>query len=314
MNSAYRRILRAADKRFGGVVKRAVEIFVVRLMIRTAQEISDDDVTHMAAGVAYYALFSLFPLLLGLITILSFFLESEQIETHLNNLIGGFLPGSEQFVQENVDSVLGVRGALGVFSVLGLMWSGSAIFGALNRSINRAWDIHSDRPLYKGKPRQLVMALATGLLFTLSIGSATVVRTAETLAQYDVPVLGFLVQQIGQILLQGFSFILILAIFLLIYKFMPNTKTYWRLIWPGALVGAIFFELAKNLFIFYLERSSFQDIYGSITPVIVLLLWAYVSSLIILAGAELSSEYGRMSKGVGRGVLLTAKPPSRLEE
>jgi membrane protein len=149
------------------------------------------------------------------------------------------------------------------------------------------------------------MALTVGILFALSFSSATVVRTAETLSRYDVPVLGLLVQQVGQILLQGFSFILVLAIFLLIYKFMPNTKTYWKYIWPGAVLGALLFEVAKNLFIFYLERSTYQSIYGSVTPVIVLLLWAYVSSLILLAGAELSSEYGRMRNNIGRGVLLT---------
>jgi membrane protein len=149
------------------------------------------------------------------------------------------------------------------------------------------------------------MALTVGILFALSFSSATVVRTAETLSRYDVPVLGLLVQQVGQILLQGFSFILVLAIFLLIYKFMPNTKTYWKYIWPGAVLGALLFEVAKNLFIFYLERSTYQNIYGSVTPVIVLLLWAYVSSLILLAGAELSSEYGRMRNNIGRGVLLT---------
>jgi membrane protein len=306
INSTFRRISRAADRQFGSAVRRIGQIFVIRLMIRTVKETSDDDVSHMAAGVAYYALFSLFPLLLGLIAILSFFLESKEIQTQVIELTGGFLPGSDLFVQDNLDAALGLRGALGLFSVIGMLWSGSAIFGALNRSINRAWDIHTDRPIYKGKPRQLLMALGVGLLFALSFSSATVVRTAESLSQYDVPILGFLVQQIGQILLQGFSFILVLAIFLLIYKFMPNTKTYWKYIWPGAVLGAVLFELAKNLFILYLERSTYQNIYGSITPVIVLLLWAYVSSLIVLAGAELSSEYGRMRNNVGRGMLLTA--------
>ena len=305
--STFRRIARAANRRFGGVVRRIGEIFVVRLMIRTAQEVSDDDVSHMAAGVAYYALFSLFPLLLGLIAILSFFLESEEIQAKVIDLTGGFLPGSELLVQDNIDATVGVRGALGLFSVIGMIWAGSAIFGALNRSINRAWDIHTDRPLYKGKPRQLLMALVVGILFALSFSSATVVRTAETLSQYDVPVLSFFVQQVGQILLQGLSFILVLAIFLLIYKFMPNTKTYWKYIWPGAVAGAVLFELAKNLFILYLERSTYQNIYGSVTPVIVLLLWAYGSSLILLTGAELSSEYGRMRNNVGRGMLLTVK-------
>ena len=74
--STFQRISNAADRQFGGIVRRIGEMFVIRLAIRTAKEISDDDVSHMAAGVAYYALFSLFPLLLGLIAILSFFLGS----------------------------------------------------------------------------------------------------------------------------------------------------------------------------------------------------------------------------------------------
>ena len=111
--STFRRIARAANRRFGGVVRRIGEIFVVRLMIRTAQEVSDDDVSHMAAGVAYYALFSLFPLLLGLIAILSFFLESEEIQAKVIDLTGGFLPGAEICVQGNIEAQGGVVGARG---------------------------------------------------------------------------------------------------------------------------------------------------------------------------------------------------------
>ena len=210
--STFRRVSRAANRRFGVLVRRIGEIFFVRLMIRTAQEVSDDDVSHMAAGVAYYALFSLFPLLLGLIAILSFFLESEEIQAKVIDLTGGFLPGSELLVQDNIDATVGVRGALGLFSVIGMIWAGSAIFGALNRSINRAWDIHTDRPLYKGKTRQLLMALVVGILCALSFSSATVVRTAETLSQYDVTVLTFFGPMVGEIGHHGLTGIRVCAI------------------------------------------------------------------------------------------------------
>ena len=299
-----RRMADTARKKTVAVVTRLRQIFVIELLVRTIKETSEDDVTHMAAGVAYYALFSLFPLMLGLIAILSFFLESGEIQARLTTLTAGYLPGSEKLVSDNIDAVVRLRGALSLVSVLGLLWSGSAIFGAINRAINRAWDIHTDRPLYKGKPRQMFMAAGVGVLFAISIGSAAVVRTASDLAQYDVPVLNFLVQTVGMVLLQGLSFVLVFAIFLIIYKFMPNTKTYWRYIWPGALLGAVLFELAKNLFILYLERSSFQNVYGTVTPVIVLLLWTYVSSLILLIGAEISSEYGRLKQNIARGTLL----------
>ena len=301
---SFRRIADTARKKTDAIVARLRRIFVIELLVRTAKESSEDDVTHMAAGVAYYALFSLFPLLLGLIAILSFFLESDEIQSRLTTLTAGYLPGSEQLVSDNIDAVVRLRGALGLVSVVGLLWSGSAIFGAINRAVNRAWDIHTDRPMYKGKPRQMFMAAGVGVLFAISVSSATVVRTASDLAQYNVPVLTFLVQTVGQVLLQGLSFVLVFAIFLIIYKFMPNTRTYWRYIWPGALLGAVLFELAKNMFILYLERSSFQNVYGTVTPVIILLLWTYVSSLILLIGAEISSEYGRLKQNVARGTLL----------
>ena len=292
------------DRRYGSVIARLRGLFVVELTVRTLRELSEDDVTHMAAGVAYYALFSIFPLLLGLIAVLGFFLESAEIQSRIIDLTAGFLPGSEQLIGDNIDSVLGLRGALGFFSLLGLLWSGSAMFGALNRAINRAWDIHTDRPIYIGKPRQLLMALSVGFLFAISTSSATVVRTAEDLSRFDVPVLSFLVDTAGQIMLQTLSFALMIVIFLLIYKFMPNTKTFWRYTWPGALVGAILFELSKNLFILYLESwASYQSVYGSIAPVIVLLLWAYVSSLILLLGAEICSEYERLKHNLDRGVV-----------
>ena len=96
-----------------------------------------------------------------------------------------------------------------------------------------------------------------------------------------------------------------LAVFLLIYRFMPNTRTYWRYIWPGALVAAVLFELTKNVFIVYLDRvANFENVYGALAPVIVLLMWTYVSSIVLIFGAEISSEYGRLKQGVGRGVLI----------
>ena len=191
------------------------------------------------------------------------------------------------------------------FAIIGLLWTGSAIFGALTRAVNRAWDVHRDRPLIKSKPRQLAMALGVGTLFLLSLSAATFVRLAGRFSDSDVAGVGFLVNVGGQVLLQLVALLLTLTTFLLIYKFMPNTKTYWRYIWPGALVAAVLFEVAKNLFIFYLNRfTSFENVYGSLAPVIVFLLWAYISSLIMILGAELSSEYGRLREGVDRGVLL----------
>ena len=307
-STALHRIVSAFRLRADLVSERLRRYFVVALLLRTIHEMSDDDGTHMAASVAYYALFSLFPLLLGLIAIMSIFMEPEDLQTRLIDFTADYLPGSAELIETNVDAVLRLRGAVGAFAVLGLIWSSSAIFGAVTRSVNRAWDVHTDRPLFLSKPRQMGMALGVGALFLLSLTAATFARAATRLAEYDLPGLDFLVNTFARVFFQGGSFTLTVCVFLFIYKFMPNTKTYWRYIWPGAVLAAVLFELSKNLFILYLNQfASFGNVYGSLTPVIVLLLWAYVSSLILILGAELSSEYGRMRRGVARGVLLHPK-------
>jgi membrane protein len=102
------------------------------------------------------------------------------------------------------------------------------------------------------------------------------------------------------------GFIFSLSIFLTLYKFIPNTKTYWRYVWPGAVLVAILFEIGKSLFVFYIDRfSTYESVYGGVASMIILLIWIYISAFILILGAEISAEYGRMKRGVERGVLLT---------
>lgn len=304
------RLESSARRRAEAIAARLRRRFIFALVMRTVQEMSDDDGPHMAAGVAYYAIFSLFPLIVGLIALLNLLPESGATQDQLSDFVSDFLPGAEELLDGNIE----VGGALSVVAIFGLLWSGSAIFGAISRAVNRAWDVHKNRPLLISKPRQLLMALGVGVMFLLSLGTAGFVRSASAYVDSGLPGLGFLVDVSGRVLLQGTSFVLILVIFLLVYKFMPNTKTYWRYIWPGAVIAAVLFEAAKNLFILYLDRfASFQSVYGSVGDVIVLLLWVYISSIILIFGAELSSEYGRLRRGVSRGALLHPREERQAE-
>jgi membrane protein len=292
----------AVRGRVNSVKERLSRNFLVMLVTRTFQEMSADDATHMAAGVAFYALFSLFPLLLGLIAVMSLFLNADRIQVELTNFAADYLPGASDLISTTIGAVVSSRGALGVVAAVGLLWSGSAIFGAISRAINRAWDISRDRPIYIAKPRQLAMALGIAVLFFLSVSTTSLARATEQLRLYDVPGADFLGEGIGLIILNSSSFVFAMSIFLLIYKFIPNTKTQWADVWPGALVAGLLFEVGKNIFIIYIRRfANFESTYGSLAPVMVLLTWAYYSSLILILGAELSSEYERLRRGIGRG-------------
>ena len=255
--------------------------------------------------MAYYSLFSLFPLLLFLIAAFSLVLDRQFIQLRVTDVFSGYFPGSDQLIGASLEGALDVRGALGVFGLLGLLWSGSAVFGAVSRAVNRAWDVHTDRPFFISKPRQLGMAAAVGLLFLGSMSIAWLAGATDRLITADARQAAPVLQLLERGILQVCSFALTAGMFLLVYKFTPNTSTHWRYVWPGAMVAGVLFELAKNLFVFYLSRfTNFENVYGALTPVIVLSLWTYLSGLILIFGAELSSEYGRLRRGRERGVLI----------
>ena len=305
-NRDYLRI-RVRIRRLG---RRLDAIPIVHLVHRTVREMSADDATHMAAGLAYYAVLSLFPLTIGLISLLGLMLNSADLESELFGFFQDYLPGSKALLSANINATGNIRGFLGVVSFLGLFWSASLFFGAITRVVNRAWDIHEDRPFYIDKLRHILMALSVAPLFLMSVGATA---SLHVLGTHDVPVIGrveFLDNNVINIITRPLPFLFTLAIFLMIYKFTPNTRTYWRYVWPGALLGAVLFEVSKSVFVFYLENfADYERVYGSLASLIILLAWTYMSGLILIAGAEFSSEYERMRLGVERGRVIVERHP-----
>lgn len=276
--------------------------FLPTLIIRTVKELGDDDATHMAAGVAYYALFSLFPLLLGILAIIGMASQSGSTRRSILEWTSTNFPGAGDLISDNIVASIEASGSLGAISIIGLIWAGSAVFGAITRAVNRAWDIQEDRPFIKNKIMQLAMAIGVAILFALALASASVAHAAGRIGDPDTFLIGQADRVSGLVIFRILSFVANLAIFLTLYKVLPNTRTHWRYIWPGALLAALLFEGGKYLFVLYLYNfATFSAVYGSIGSVIVLLLWAYVSAFILILGAELSSEYGRMMQGVERG-------------
>jgi membrane protein len=278
--------------------ERLLKIPAVLLIVRVIHELGDDDASHMAAGVAYYAVLSLFPLILGLIAILGIFLPAETIQKELLDFFERNLPGATDVLEQNIEDVIRLRGAIGAISLILLLWSASTMFGAISRTINRAWDVHKDRPFHIRKLRDLAMAVGVGALFMLSVGATSIFSILQA---WDLPFVGIAADSGARVL----GFVFSLGIFLTLYKFIPNTKTYWRYVWPGAILAAVLFEIGKSLFVFYIDRfATYESVYGGVASMIILLIWIYISAFILILGAEISAEYGRMKRGIARGVLL----------
>jgi membrane protein len=269
----------------------------VQFIARTAEESGNHDAGQRAAGVAYYAIISIFPLLLGLIAVFGFFLPSLNLQDQLLKFVGNNIPGATNILKDNIANVIKLRGVMSILSIVILFWSASALFSSISLAINRAWNVIRHRNFFIRKASELGMVFGTGILFLLSLGASSIITIMHGVL--NLPTTSLVMVYVSTKLA---AFLLIFLVFLLLYKFIPNTKTYWRGVWPGALLVALLFELARTLFIFYLDNiANYQLIYGSITSIIVLLVWIYYSSLIMILGAEFTFQYSLMRYPVTTG-------------
>jgi membrane protein len=267
---------------------------LVLLVWRVVRGMGEDDATHLAAGVAYYAMFSVIPLILGLLAIMGLALNSPPLQQRFLDFVTSNMPGSSGFVSSNVEQVVRWRGTLSVVAIISLLWSGRAVFAAMNRAINRAWGIRKDRPFYIALPQQMAMTIILGGLLLLSTISSSVIQVLNNQifgASHQEPLVDL---GLSYFALYGVPSVITLFNFLLVYRFVPNRKMRWSYAWPGALVAAALFESAKVIFFWYLESyAAYNQLYGPLASVMAFLFWAYWSSLILILGAEICYEYQR---------------------
>ena len=188
---------------------------------RVFKELGDDDATHLAAGVAYYAMFALFPLILAVLAIGGTLLDSSGQQENFVNFVTDNLPGSKGFVEDNLREVIKLRSVLGLGAVVGLLWSASAGMGAVARGVNRAWDVHRNRPFYVAKPLQIMMALAVGVLFLLStLLTSAIELITDPRRDWGLPGQDFLLDLgIASLALRVAPYLINMVIFLLLYYF-----------------------------------------------------------------------------------------------
>ena len=286
-----------------------MSLTVTEVARRTWLELGEDFATDQAGAVSYYALLSLFPLVSTLVTVFSLILEGEAVEREVFGFFHTYIPGSEGIMAANVAAVENIRGLLGIISAFGLLWSSSLLFGAITRAVNRAWDIPYDRPFLREKSLHFIMAFSVAPLIVLSMATTAAL---QFLGNEELPIFGrlaFLEHNGINTLARPVPFVFSLMMFLFIYKFAPFTRTHWRYIWPGALLAALLFDLAKSAFVFYLENyASYDRVYGVLASAIVLLVWIHVSGITLMIGAEVASEYQRLRLGIGRGQPHTSAP------
>jgi membrane protein len=256
-----------------------------------------------AAAVAYYTLFSVFPLTLLLIALGSFFLDPQQAQEAALAAVGAILPGAVDLVQTNIQQVLESRGTAGLIGIVGFVWAASGVFGGLSRAINQAWDVERPRPPWVERALAAGMVMLIALLFGLSLLSTAafelVTRLSSVLLGESQVSPGATVNLLSRLLPYLFTALL----FSILYGILPSMRVAWAEVLPAALMAGFAWEVAKIGFAFYLSTFAVYNlVYGSLGAVIGLLVWSYLGAVIILLGAEFSVQYARRRRRKSSGI------------
>ncbi|HWC20364.1 MAG TPA: YihY/virulence factor BrkB family protein [Terriglobales bacterium] len=261
------------------------------------KDVGEDEVSVRSAALAYYFVLAVFPAMLFVLSILGFFAGAgTQLRQSLFTSLAHLLPGSaSDLIHKTLDEVTRASGAgKAIFGILGALWSASSGVSAVMESLNIAYDVKEDRPLWKQR------AVAVGLTLALAV----LVLGALGLTLYGADAADWLGAHVGlgSVLVVGWKILqwpvviaFIFAAFATTYYFAPNLEEpEWHWITPGSALGLIFWLVASFAFKLYLHFfNSYSKTYGSVGAVIILLLWLYITGFAILVGGEVNSAIGR---------------------
>ena len=279
-------------------------MYLVRFILFCIDAVNDflgKNCPYVAGAIAFYTLFSLFPLILAIISVWGFLIGSDVEQTELARKIAEVIPVSTEYIVETVEGVASARAITGVASVLGLIWASSAAFGAIRKGINNAWGIRKTRPFLEERLIDFGLVIGAGLLMVALLFVTPILSFFREAAGYVAPDVNidFVFSLVSRVVSPVLSFI----IFLTLYRFLPNTKVQFKDVWLGALVASMAFDGAKWGFLYYIQTFPvYNVVYGSVGAVMALLTWVYVSAIILLFGALATSRYQGLSAEVGRDV------------
>ncbi len=265
---------------------------------RTVTEFKEDKLNHWAAALTYYAILSIFPALLVMVSLVGLFANPESVTRVLTDTVSQLGPASAaETFQKPIESLTSNRGTAGLFFVVGIvtaLWSASGYVSAFADACNNIYEVEEGRPFWKLKPFQLLITLAIILL-------AAIVALALALSG---PIVGALGSSLGisDTALTVWRFakwpamvVLVLVIFGVLYYSGPNARVSGlRWVSAGALVALVAWIVASLVFAVYVSNfGSFDKTYGTLGGVVVFLLWMWITNIAILFGAEFNSEVER---------------------
>lgn len=254
--------------------------------------------SEAAASMAYYTLFSLFPLLLALVAAGSYLLDRQQVFQQVVDLVSNAFPISRSLIEENLRQVLKLRGAVGLIGLGVALWSASGVFAILARNINRAWTEDQLRGFLQSRVVALGMVGALAVLLVVSLLLSTALNVLSRLQVPLVDVQALYGTPIWTALADLVPWLFIFVLFLALYRWVPSVEVKWSAAFWAALVVSLAWRIAASAFAWYVGSglARYQIVYGSLGTVVALMFWIYLSSWIIIFGAHLSAAVARRNR------------------
>lgn len=260
---------------------------VLQALYQAGQALFQDDGPHWAAAIAYYALFSLFPLLLAGISLASYFVDTGWAIVQITRLLGEVLPQGEEEIVQIVFEVIEARGSIGIISIFGLLWSGTRVFGVITKVLNIAYDVDEFYSFFRRTLIEFVMLLTIGFMVLVALLAGPVITLIFSLTErsFGPP------DPAVQLLQHAIPAVLILLSLYLIYRYVPRRRISKLAALSGTLVAGILFFTARPIFTTYIQNfGNYNLIYGSITAIVVLILWVWLTALIVIYGGEVAAH------------------------
>jgi membrane protein len=269
----------------------------ISLLKQTFSEWLEDKAPQLGAALAYYTVFSLAPLVLLLLAIIGFLFHNDPAGAwrKVTEQMSYFLDKSAMDVVANIAQTASQpnKGMLAtIIGILLALFGASGVFGQLQDALNTIWGVKVKPGAGIGgfiRSRFLSFAMVAGVCFLLLV-SLVLESLLKSFSHYlQVMFPGGIV--IALVVYSIFDLAVVVLLFALIFKFLPDVKIQWRDVWIGAVMTAIFFAIGKWALGLYLGSGTAASAYGAASSLITLLLWIYYSSQILLFGAEFTQVY-----------------------
>src|SRR5215510_338909 len=266
-----------------------------RMLAHALHQFHENDLFTSAAAMSYFGLMTLFPALLLLLVLSNRITGGNQMIQHIVDVY----PGSSQFLHDTIRSLSNISTGIIITCAVIVLWAGSWVFAVVERALNRVWGT-THRTFVHGRLLTLGMIGIVGLLLVVSVfGTSVLVYLQEVAGRMSPRQLERyrLLSTVGSVFWQTIfalvSFFVTCALFAIVYRFMPNAHVTIRDTIPGSIIGGVLWEAAKYAFAWSLNYFHYDQVYGPVGAVVAVLTWGYVSSLVLLFGAQLTGVFHR---------------------